>query len=58
MGFGWERDNKNQIIMNGFKSTLLFDFDKKNCENNKKIVLRFKKYFDQVRDPVVLKVSI
>ena len=24
LGFGWEEDKKNQIIMNGYKSTLLF----------------------------------
>ena len=57
LGFGWERDNSNQIIMNGYKSSLLFDFNKKNCENKKKLILKFKKYFAQVRDPVVLKVS-
>ncbi len=58
LGFGWERDNSNQIIMNGYKSSLLFDFNKKNCENKKKLILKFKKYFAQVRDPVVLKVSL
>jgi len=58
LGFGWEEDKKNQIIMNGYKSTLLLNFDKKNCEINKKLVLRFQKYFDQVKDPIILKVLI
>ena len=58
LGFGWEEDKKNQIIMNGFKSTLLLDFDRKNCEKNKKLVLRFQKYFDQVRGPIILKVLL
>ena len=58
LGFGWEENKKNQIIMNGFKSTLLLNFDGKNCEGNKKLVLRFKKYFDQVRDPIILKVLL
>ena len=58
LGFGWEEDKKNQIIMNGYKSTLLLDFDRKNCEINKKLVLRFQKYFDQVKDPIILKVLI
>ena len=58
LGFGWERDNNKQIIMNGYKSTLLFDFDVKNCENNKKLMLSFQKYFAQARDPVVLKVLV
>ena len=58
LGFGWEEDKKNQIIMNGYKSTLLLNFNRKNCEKNKKLVLRFKKYFDQVRDPIVLKVLV
>ena len=44
--------------MNGYKSTLLLNFDKKNCEINKKLVLRFQKYFDQVKDPIILKVLI
>ena len=58
LGFGWEEDKKNQIIMNGYKSTLLLDFDRKNCEKNKKLVLRFQKYFDQVRGPIILKVLL
>ena len=58
LGFGWEEDKKNQIIMNGYKSTLLLNFDRKNCEINKKLVLRFQKYFDQVKDPIILKVLI
>ena len=58
LGFGWEEDKKNQIIMNGFKSTLLLNFDRKNCEKNKKLVLRFQKYFDQVRGPIILKVLL
>ena len=58
LGFGWEEDKKNQIIMNGYKSTLLINFDRVNCEKNKKLVLRFQKYFDQVRDPIILKVLV
>jgi len=58
LGFGWEKDKKNQIIMNGYKSTLLLNFDRKNCEKNKKLVFRFQKYFDQVRDPIILKVLL
>ena len=58
LGFGWEEDKKNQIIMNGYKSTLLLNFDRKKCEINKKLVLRFKKYFDQVKDPIILKVLL
>ena len=58
LGFGWEKDKKNQIIMNGLKSTLLLNFDRKNCEENKKLVLKFQKYFDQVRDPIILKVLL
>ena len=58
LGFGWEEDKKNQIIMNGFKSTLLLNSDRKNCEKNKKLVLRLQKYFDQVRDPIILKVLL
>ncbi len=56
LGFGWEEDKKNQIIMNGSKSTLLLNLDRINCKENKKIVLRLKKYFDQVKDPIILKV--
>ena len=44
--------------MNGYKSTLLLNFDRKNCEKNKKLVFRFQKYFDQVRDPIILKVLL
>ncbi len=58
LGFGWEEDKKNQIIMNGFKSTLLLNLDRKNCKENKKIILRLKKYFDQVKDPIILKVLL
>ena len=58
LGFGWEENKKNQIIMNGFKSTLLLNSDRKNCEKNKKLVLRLQKYFDQIRDPIILKVLI
>ena len=58
LGFGWEIDKKNQIIMNGYESTLLIDFDRKNCEKNKKIILRFQKYFDHVRNPIILKVIL
>ena len=58
LGFGWEKDNNGQIIMNGNKSTLLFNFDKKNCGNNKKLILRLTKYFAQIRDPIVFKVII
>ena len=58
LGFGWEENKKNQIIMNGSKSTLLLNSDGKNCEKNKKIVLRLQKYFDQVRDPIILKVLL
>ena len=58
LGFGWEEDKKNQIIMNGFKSTLLLNSDRKNCEKNKKLVLRLQKYFDQIRGPIILKVQI
>ena len=58
LGFGWEEDKKNQIIMNGYKSTLLLILDGENCEKNKKLVLRFKKYFDQVKDPIILKVLL
>ena len=58
LGFGWEENKKNQIIMNGFKSTLLLNSDRKNCEKNKKLVLRLQKYFDQVRDPIILKVLL
>ena len=58
LGFGWEEDKKNQIIMNGFKSTLLLNSDTKNCEKNKKLVLRLQKYFDQVRGPIILKVLL
>ena len=58
LGFGWEEDKKNQIIMNGFKSTLLLNSDRKNCEKNKKLVLRFQKYFDQIRGPIILKVLL
>ena len=58
LGFGWEENKKNQIIMNGSKSTLLLNSDGKNCEKNKKIVLRLQKYFDQVRGPIFLKVLL
>ena len=58
LGFGWEEDKKNQIIMNGFKSTLLLNSDRKNCEKNKKLVLRLQKYFDQIRGPIILKVLL
>ena len=58
LGFGWESDNNDQIIMNGYKSTLLFVSDSKNCESNKELKLRFKKYFDELKDPIVLKVLI
>ena len=58
LGFGWEKNKKNQIIMNGYKSSLLINFDRKNCKKNKKIVLSLKKYFDQVRDPIILKVLL
>ena len=58
LGFGWEEDKKNQIIMNGYESTLLLNLDGENCEKNKKLVLRFKKYFDQVKDPIILKVLL
>ncbi len=58
LGFGWEKDKKNQIIMNGFKSTLLLNSNRKNCEKNKKLVLRLQKYFDQIRGPIILKVQI
>ena len=44
--------------MNGYKSTLLLNFDMKNCEKNKKLVLRLQKYFDQVKDPIILKVLL
>ena len=44
--------------MNGYKSTLLINFDRKNCKKNKKIVLSLQKYFDQVRDPIILKVLL
>ncbi len=57
LGFGWESDNDNQIIMNGFKSTLLFDFNN-DCENNKELILRFQKYFHQIRNPIILKVIL
>jgi len=58
LGFGWEEDKKNQIIMNGFKSTLLLNSDTENCEKNKKLVLRLQKYFDQVKGPIILKVLL
>ena len=58
LGFGWEEDKKNQIIMNGYKSTLFLNFDMKNCEINKKVVFRFQKYFNQLRDPINLKVLL
>ena len=58
LGFGWEEDKKNQIIMNGFKSTLLLNSDRKNCKKNKKLVLRLQKYFDEIRGPIILKVQI
>lgn len=58
LGFGWERDNNKQIIMNGYKSTLLFYFDVNNCENDKKLIFRFQKYFEQARDPVFLKILV
>ena len=44
--------------MNGYESTLLLNLDGENCEKNKKLVLRFKKYFDQVKDPIILKVLL
>ena len=57
LGFGWESDNNNQIIMNGFKSTLLFNFNN-DCQNNKELILRFQKYFHQIKNPVILKVIL
>jgi hypothetical protein len=57
LGFGWESDNNNQIIMNGFKSTLLFNFNN-DCQNNKELILRFQKYFHQIKNPVILKVML
>ena len=58
LGFGWENDNNNQIFMNGFKSTLLFNLNTNNCENNKELTLKLKKYFDQTKNPVILKVLL
>ena len=58
LGFGWEKDNNNQILMNGFKSTLLFNLNTNNCENNKELTLKLKKYFDQTKNPVILKVLL
>tara|TARA_B100000989_G_scaffold50898_1_gene33752 strand:- start:995 stop:3085 length:2091 start_codon:yes stop_codon:yes gene_type:complete len=56
LGFGWEISEKNQIIMNGYKSSLLFKVSKENCENNKQIVFSFQKYFDELSDTIKLKV--
>tara|TARA_B100000989_G_scaffold91533_1_gene66198 strand:- start:342 stop:2435 length:2094 start_codon:yes stop_codon:yes gene_type:complete len=58
LGFGWETDSNNQTFMNGFKSTLLFNLNTDNCENNKELTLRFKKYFGQTSNPVTLKVLL
>ena len=58
LGFGWENDNNNQIFTNGFKSTLLFNLNTNNCENNKELTLKLKKYFDQTNNPVILKVLL
>ena len=44
--------------MNGYESTLLLNLDGENCEKNKKLVLRFKKDFDQFKDPIILKVIL
>tara|TARA_Y100001958_G_scaffold158976_1_gene158627 strand:- start:387 stop:2474 length:2088 start_codon:yes stop_codon:yes gene_type:complete len=58
LGFGWEINKNNQIIMNGYKSTLIFNLDRKSCENNKEIIFRFHKYFDHVDSEIKLKVLL
>ncbi len=58
LGFGWEINKNNQIIMNGYQSSLIFNVDKNICENNNKIILRFQKYFEQVKNVIILKVIL
>ena len=58
LGFGWEKNENNQIIMNGYKSSLIFNVDNNNCDNNHELILRFQKYFNQMRDPIILKVLL
>ncbi len=58
LGFGWEVSEKNQIIMNGYKSSLLFKIGEENCENNKEIIFSFQKYFDELSDTIILKVLL
>ena len=58
LGFGWEIDKNNQVIMNGYESSLIFNIKKNNCKNDSKLVLKFQKYFNQTKDPMILKVLI
>ena len=58
LGFGWDINKNDQIIMNGSKSTLIFDIDRKSCKDRKELVFEFQKYFDRVKDPIVLKIFL
>ena len=58
LGFGWDINKNNQIIMNGSRSTLIFELDKESCNNSNELIFKFRKYFDLDKDSILLKIFL
>ena len=59
IGFGWvNQKNTNGLILDGFQSTLLFNVNKKNCDNFSKIKIKTEKFFKEIDKSVKIKLSI